>query len=152
MRTLWIAVLGLSLLFCCICPVSHVELAEKDGRAVLSFPIYVGETFSTEYIHSVQLCPVVDVYYVTGNALRLWEERTQSTNAGLPTEAPVNGRFLHQPPWYRYIGGGRAFSSVRYRVGTAEIGRNILTLPSRRKIALYELFEGRLLTLRTRPR
>jgi hypothetical protein len=127
-----------------------VEFAGEDGRVVLSFPVYSGESFSTEYIHSVQLCPVVDVYYVVGNTLRLWEERTQSTNAGLPTEAPHNGRFLHQAPWYRYIGGGRSFGSIRLRVGDGETGRNVLTLPSGRQVRLYERFTGRLLTLRAR--
>jgi hypothetical protein len=117
---------------------------------VLSFPVYSGEFFATEYIHSVQLCPVVDLYCVTGKSLRLWEERTQSTNAGLPTEAPPNGRFLHQAPWYRYIGGGRTFRSIRLRVGDKETGRNVLILPSRRRVELYGLFAGELLTLRVR--
>jgi hypothetical protein len=142
----------LSFLFCCLCPSNRVEFVGEDGRVVLSFPVYPGESFSTEYIHSVQLCPVVDVYRVVGGALRLWEERTQSTNAGLPTEAPRNGRFLYQAPWYRYIGGGRAFDSIRLRVGDGEMGRNVLTLPSGRQVRLYERFAGRLLTLRARLR
>jgi hypothetical protein len=68
----------------------------------------------------------------------------------LPTEAPPNGRFLHQPPWYRYIGGGRTFESLRLRVGDGEMGQNVLILPSGRRVELYELFAGELLSLRVR--
>lgn len=150
MLRLWGCVLGLSLLFCCLCPSRRVEFQDADGNMVLSFSIYLGESFSTEYIHSVQLCPVVDIYSVAGNRVYLREERTQSTNAGLPTEAPRNGRFLHESSWYRYIGGGRSFESMRLRVGDAVTGRNVLTLPSRRRIELFEHFAGQVLTLRVR--
>ena len=112
-----------------------------------SFPLYLGESFETEYIHSVQLCPVVDRYYADGRRLWLWEERTQSTNAGLPTEAPPRGRFVHDPPWYRYIGGGRSFESIVLRVGDARFGRNTLTLPSGEVLSLFELYPGRRLVL-----
>ena len=150
MLRLWGCVLTLSLLFCCLCPVRRVEFLDGNGKVVLSFPIYLGETFSTEYIHSVQLCPVVDIFCVVGDTIRLQEERTQSTNAGLPTEAPPNGRFRHEGPWYRYIGGGHSFRSFRLRVGDAATGRNVLTLPSHRRIELFDRFAGHVLLLRVR--
>ncbi|MDR1977498.1 MAG: DUF1850 domain-containing protein [Synergistaceae bacterium] len=128
----------------------RVEFLDEGGAVVLSFPLYLGESFSTEYIHSVQLCPVVDEYYAVGNFLWLWEERTQSTNAGLPTEAPRLGRFVHDPPWYRYIGGRRAFKALNLRVGDARTGRNVLTLPTGEKVDLFERFTGALLTMRLR--
>ncbi|MDR1622893.1 MAG: DUF1850 domain-containing protein, partial [Synergistaceae bacterium] len=128
----------------------RVEFLDENGAVVLSFPLYLGESFSTEYIHSVQLCPVVDEYYAIGDFLWLWEERTQSTNAGLPTEAPRLGRFVHDPPWYRYIGGRRSFKSLRSRVGDARMGRNTLTLPTGKKIDLFQRFPGALLTMRLR--
>jgi hypothetical protein len=128
----------------------RVEFLDENGVVVLSFPLYLGESFSTEYIHSVQLCPVVDEYYAVGDLLWLWEERTQSTNAGLPTEAPRLGRFAHDPPWYRYIGGRRSFKSLNLRVGNAEIGRNALTLPTGKRVDLFEFFAGSLLIMRLR--
>jgi hypothetical protein len=129
-----------------------VTLRDDAGRVVLSFPAYLGGSFSTEYIHSVQLCPVIDIYKVAGGAegrreMFLWEERTQSTNAGLPTEAPRNGRFVHETPWYRYIGGGHSFRSIRLRVGDWRIGRNTLTTPSGEVVRLYERFPGAVLTM-----
>jgi hypothetical protein len=139
-----------AVLFLLSVSVRVVEFADEAGRVVLSFPVYLGNRFSTEYIHSVQLCPVIDEYYVTGNSVWLWEERTQSTNAGLPTEAPRLGRFVHDAPWYRYIGGRRAFGSIRLRVGDARIGRNALVLPSGKRVELYKRFPGIVLTLRLR--
>lgn len=126
----------------------RVVLLDETGGRLCSFPLYLGDVFETEYIHSVQLCPVVDLYYADGRGLRLWEERTQSTNAGLPTEAPPRGRFVHEPPWYRYIGGGRFFSSLVLRVGDARWGRNILTLPGGEVLPLFERYPGRRLVLR----
>ena len=139
-----------AVLFLFSASVRVVEFADEAGRVVLSFRVYLGNSFSTEYIHSVQLCPVIDEYYVTGNSLWLWEERTQSTNAGLPTEAPRLGRFVHDAPWYRYIGGRHAFDSIRLRVGNADMGRNALVLPSGERVELYKKFPGVVLTLRLR--
>jgi hypothetical protein len=143
-------VLFLAAAFVFLVPVRRVELRDRGGITVLSFPLYLGESFSTEYIHSVQLCPVVDEYYAVGNALWLWEERTQSTNAGLPTEAPRLGKFVYDPPWYRYLGGRRFFKTIRLRVGDAQTGRNVLALPTRRRVELFERFTGALLTLQLR--
>jgi hypothetical protein len=137
-------------LFLLSAPVRVVEFTDEAGKVLLSFPVYLGNSFSTEYIHSVQLCPVIDEYYVAGDSIWLWEERTQSTNAGLPTEAPRLGRFVHDAPWYRYIGGRRAFKSIRLRVGDAEMGRNALVFPSGRRMALYETYPGAVLTLHLR--
>ncbi|GHV45116.1 hypothetical protein FACS1894204_03440 [Synergistales bacterium] len=139
-----------SALFVLLTPAYRVEFLDGSGEAVLSFSVYQGQSFSTGYIHSVQLCPVVDEYCVVGGSMWLLEERTQSTNAGLPTEAPRLGRFVHSKPWYRYIGGRRAFQSVRLRVGDDKIGINILTLPSGEVVKLYERFPGKLLTMRLR--
>jgi hypothetical protein len=139
-----------AVLFLFLAPVPVVEFAGEDGKVVLSFPVYLGGSFSTEYIHSVQLCPVIDEYRVTGGSIWLWEERTQSTNAGLPTEAPRLGRFVHNAPWYRYIGGRHSFDSIRLRVGDARMGRNALVLPSGERVELYEKFPGVLLTVRLR--
>ena len=54
---------------------------------------------------------------------------------------------MHDPPWYRYIGGGRAFESIVLRVGDARFGRNTLTLPSGEVLPLFELYPGRRLIL-----
>jgi hypothetical protein len=139
-----------SVLFLIAIPVPVVEFADEEGRVLISFRARLGDSFLLGYIHSVQLCPVVDEYRVSGNALWLWEERTQSTNAGLPMKAPRLGRFVHAPPWYRYIGGRHRFESIRLRVGTDEIGKNVLFFPDGSRVNLYERFAGSVLTLRLR--
>lgn len=139
---------GLILTLSALAP--RVEIWDEEGNTLYSFTLYLGDAFETEYVHSVQLCPVVDIYHADGRRLRLWEERTQSTNAGLPTEAPPRGRFLHVPPWYRYIGGGRSFETLVLRVGDAHFGRNVLTLPGGEVLPLFELWPGRRLLLSTR--
>lgn len=146
---LWIPLLwGGAIVLSLSALVPRVFVHDESGKKLLSFPLYLGDTFKTEYIHSVQLCPVVDIYQADKRRIWLWEERTQSTNAGLPTEAPPRGRFVHEPPWYRYIGGGRSFESIVLRVGDARFGRNTLTLPSGEVLPLFELYPGRRLVLR----
>lgn len=138
---------GVALVLCLDALTPRAVLLDESGRRLFAFPLYLGDAFEMEYIHSVQLCPVVDRYYSNGRRFWLWEERTQSTNAGLPTEAPPRGRFVHEPPWYRYIGGGRSFESLILRVGDARWGRNTLTLPWGETVPLFERYPGRRLTL-----
>ena len=109
---------------------------------------YVASLEHEARVSHLHIVLAVDRYYADARRLWLWEERTQSTNAGLPTEAPPRGRFVHEPPWYRYIGGGRSFESIVLRVGDARFGRNTLTLPSGEVLPLFELYPGRRLVLR----
>ena len=78
----------------------------------------------------------------------IWEERVQSHNAGLPTEAPRNGRFLMDPPWMVIRGGHRALPELRYRVGTSRLGVNRLQVPPREEWELYRLLPLRVLCFR----
>ncbi len=135
------------LLFSLVSSVPRVVLKNERGELLFSFLLFPGDYFETEYIHSVQLCPVIDRYYVFNRTLFLWEERTQSTGAGLPFEAPVRGRFVNSDSWYRYIGGGRLFGRLYIRIGNEEFGRNVLRLPDKTEINLFELFPGKRLVL-----
>ena len=122
-------------IFCGAWP--RVEIRTPDGGLFRSFYVFPGETFSTEYIHSIQQTPVLDFFAVNGGRLWVWEERTQSTNAGLPTEAPPNGRFYIDTPWLCYQGGRLAIPVLNLRVGNENFGRNVLLLPSGERLELY---------------
>ena len=109
----------------------------------------LGQTFETEYIHSVQRTPVQDIYYIVNGHIWSWQERVQSHNAGLPFSKPPFGRFRMEPPWMVVEGGRRAWKNIILRVGDAELGRNIFAYGTGNapRIALYEKYPGRPLHL-----
>jgi len=84
-------------------------------------------------------------FRVLSGKVRQWEERFLSHNAGLPTEAPPNGRFVMDTEWMILRGGGLAVRSFRYRVGNEQYGRNFMVLPDGSKILLFEEYPGRIL-------
>ncbi len=97
------------------------------------------------FIHSVEKTPVESEFRVLSGKVRQWEERFLSHNAGLPTEAPPNGRFIMDKDWMILRGGGLAVQSIRYRVGNEQFGRNYMVLPDGAKILLFEEYPGRIL-------
>jgi len=131
---------------------NYFEIAEPDGRAVLSSPLANGDSFVTVYIHSVQLSPVIDDYRVVGGKLWSWEERVQSHNAGLPFDAPKHGRFLLAPPWMIVQGGRRAHDAIILRVGDEEFGQNTWRLPPRPEEEAFRTHPGKRLILRASVR
>ena len=108
----------------------------------------LGQEFSTEYIHSVQLTPVQDIYRIVNGRIWPWQERVMSHNAGLPFARPPFGRFRADPPWMVFEGGRQSLESIFLRVGNAELGRNVFSYGSKAPhTALYENFPGKRLRL-----
>ena len=130
-------------------PVDFMEIQSKDTR-ILAMPLYSGQIFTTRYIHSVQLTPVEDEYVIVGGRLWGWEERVQSHNAGLPFDAPSNGRFIVDPPWMRIQGGRHSWESLIYRVGTDSFGKNEWGFPPLPPIKIYQLHPGKRVTITIR--
>ena len=118
------------------------EAPQSLENVVMQTAVANGGAYRTTYIHSVQLTPVIDEYRVVGGKIWGWEERVQSHNAGLPFEAPRNGRFLLSPPWMIVQGGRQAQARIAYRVGNDHLGKNTWSLPSLGEIEAYQFFPG----------
>lgn len=131
-------------------PVSVVEFTHRDGRLLLSSPLRFGQSFETEYIHSVQRTPVVDIYVPLSGTVWQWEERVQSHNAGLPFQRPEHGSFVMSPPWMILRGGRTSHDEIRYRVGSETLGRNIWRLPYVGEVRAYELYPNAPMVIRSR--
>ena len=136
----WIlAILLLSIVvYSAAIPLPALILRDSSGSILYKFYISPGDSFTLRFIHSVENTPVEDEYRGVNGRIRLWEERTVSHNAGLPSEAPRNGRFIMGPDWMHVRGGGQSLALMRYRVGNKDLGRNILILSERNKISLFE--------------
>ena len=84
----------------------------------------LGQEVWTQYLHSVQLTPVLDCYRIVNGHIWSWREYVQSHSAGLPFQKPPFGRFIMDAPWMIVEGGRQAWKRLALRVGNAELGRN----------------------------
>ncbi len=132
-------------------PVSAISISTDKGNVIFCGPIPEGWTFTSRIIHSLEKTPVEDEYRVVSGRIWQWEERFQSNNAGLPTEAPENGRFVSAPGWFIIRGGRNRWDALRYRVGSGGLGRNILTLEGFGQIRAFEKYPGERLLIEVRP-
>ena len=104
-------------------PLPH-EDAVFSGPSVFQGSAPLGREFWTQYLHSVQLTPVVDCYRIVNGRIWSWREYTQSHNAGLPSQKPAFGRVIMDAPWMIVEGGRQSWEQIALRVGDAELGRN----------------------------
>ncbi|MDR3220938.1 MAG: DUF1850 domain-containing protein [Candidatus Accumulibacter sp.] len=124
-----------------------------DGAPLFAASAPLGQEFATEYIHSVQLTPVQDLYRLVNGQIWSWQERVQSHNAGLPFARPPFGRFRALPPWMVFEGGRQSWDGIILRVGNAELGRNVFSYGAEApRVALYKSFPGQRLQLRAERR
>ena len=100
------------------------QMEDAGGSLIFQSPVSLGHTFTTRYIHSVELTPVEDEYKIAKGLLWTWEERVRSTNAGLPFDKPKYGRFMDNGEWMIFQGGRMSWKEYYYRVGNKNIGRN----------------------------
>lgn len=136
-----------ALLALCLWPVDVLHITtdnpmRKDGGLIYSSPALPGFAYATRILHSVQLSPVEDYYYVAQGRIWAWQERIMSHNAGLPSLPPERGRFLFDPPWMILEGTHAAWEEIIYRVGTDDLGKNELHLPGTGWLALAHFYPG----------
>ncbi len=126
--------------------VDSLVLLDDSQRVLFSTPVALGQRFTTTYIHSVELTPVEDEYIVTGGKIWTWQERVKSSNAGMPSLMPENGRYIKTDEWMIFQGGRQSWDRYYLRVGNSTFGLNRLTLPPFGTVSLFEIFPGKRLT------
>lgn len=138
-------------------PMDFLEIThtapEPNGESgvFLRAPALLGRDVCSRIVHSVQLTPVIDIYRVQEGRIWFWREKIMSHGAGLPSEKPARGRFIHDPPWMIVEGGGMSQNTLIYRVGTEHLGKNelrVFALPSRE---LWREIPGKRLVFHTVP-
>lgn len=132
-------ILFFSVVFISAIPYQVLVLASPAGERLYELPIGAGDGFVLRFIHSVERTPVESEYRVLSGRIWQFEERIVSHNAGLPTEALPNARFLMTREWMIIRGGGFTASEIRYRTGDENLGRNEFFPPGGERIALYEI-------------
>ncbi len=136
---------GAALFFLCLSmpgrPVETLILERQSGPG-RTFPVPLGHTVTTRYMHSVERTPVEDVYCVMNGRLHQRRTRTRSHNAGLPWQAPEQGRFVREGAWLVLEGGRNSWSELYLRVGDDCFGRNELFAGGTGHVVLYRDFPG----------
>ena len=127
--------------------VDFFRIIDNDGKMLFSSPTTLGHIFITRYIHSVELTPVEDEYYVVSGKLWSWEERTRSTKAGMPFKSPKNGRFIKTKQWLIYQGGRLSWNSYYYRIGNELLGLNQANFEPLGRRDFYKIFPGKKLNI-----
>jgi len=80
-------------------------VAEHGGDLLFAWTIDKGERFEIEFIHSLNLSPVVDIFDWTDEGLILRESMFWAIGAGTPTPDDFPGsEFLHENGGFRLVG------------------------------------------------
>ena len=127
--------------------VDYIKILDMEKNLIFSSPTALRHTFTTRYIHSVELTPVEDEYRILAGRLWAWEERVRSTNAGLPFDRPKNGRFIESGNWMLFQGGRVSWKEYYYRIGNKHLGLNQVKLAPFGRRNFFELFPGQRLTV-----
>ena len=130
-------------------PVDTLVIRDARGNVVLSARMPLGRSFETQYLHSVQLTPVEDLYFVRDGLIRQWQTRIQSQNAGLTSVALPESRFRLEQPWMIFEGALLSLSDFALRVGNTVIGQNYLRIGNGKWMPLFQAFSGERLYLET---
>jgi len=126
-------------------PVDCLMLEGKEQTRLIPLPL--GQPLITRYLHSVERTPVDDIYHVMDGRLWQWQTRVRSHNAGLPWQAPPQGRFVNKTPWLILEGGHNSWPEIRLRVGNAQLGHNEMCWGQEGFQALYSIFPDQSLRL-----
>jgi len=110
---------------------------KTENKLLFSSVVYLGQTFSLEYTHSVQLTPVRETFTIdsTGSII-LIETSFESTGFGLPEP---KGNF-------KFKDGKIIWSNINRRIGTIflRVGffRSFLFIYKKRKIDFRQVAKG----------
>ena len=130
-------------------PVDTLYARDKEGRLVLRATMPLGRQFETQYLHSVQLSLVEDLYFVRNGLFREWQGRVKAQSAGLPCLPVERGRFRADLPWMVFEGAVMTMPSYVLRVGTEKLGQNYLRVGNGAWVPLYTHFPGERLYMET---
>jgi hypothetical protein len=124
-------------------------VAVKQNRMLLVFPAASGTSFSTRFIHSVELCPIEDIYRIDeGGRIVQTGTTFASSKAGLPYRAFGSERFTVENDRFRLSNMHRMIPKLLIWANHAY--RNTLVWNGN-DIPLYDLAGDTLIEIDVRP-
>jgi len=96
----------------------------KSGEYLKSWPIKKGEEFDIEYTHSVQLTPVIEIYFIDEiDNIVLKESYFHSYGAGLPSTTPYEFEITERG--FRIYDINQIMENLIYRTGAVRANHKI---------------------------
>ena len=109
----------------------------ESNQVIAQWDLEPDETFSVEFIHSVNQSPVIDVFTAEGETLKPVKTIYSSLGAGVQSELRPGERLSYDESGRMVISGfQQTFESLNFIVGT--VSDHVLTIRGRR-ISLREL-------------
>ena len=110
----------------------------EDKTRYAEYEMKIGDTFSIEFIHSVNKSPVTDYFEIQDDGIYGVKTVYYGFGAGVPTELEEGQTLEYGDDGSMIISGTRVkMKDLIYRVGT--VSDHILTLANGRKISLRDL-------------
>ncbi|WP_373894113.1 DUF1850 domain-containing protein [Virgibacillus natechei] len=147
--------LGWLLFFCLIIAIGiclsltnvHVMYAiDEDGNILISKQVNADTTFSSEYIHSVVKCPIIEKHEVNEQGeMILMESWNCSFGAGIETEAPPGATDRLEDGFYVIDNINQVLPEILYH--PVEMSDQILTIDDQEWNISKEPFVGKTFSL-----
>ena len=96
----------------------------KTGEYLKSWKVKNNESFTVEYIHSVQLTPVTETYIIDNNNIILIETGFNSYGAGLPATTPYKFEIIGNE--FRIYDINEIMDYLVYRTGAERANHKLL--------------------------
>ena len=109
----WVAAFAIVTLILTLFRNEYYIVAEQNDTLLFAWAADKGERFEVEFVHSLNLSPIVDVFEVTGEGFILRESIFSSLGAGSPTPADHPGsELIHSNGVFRLIGIDKPMNSL----------------------------------------
>ena len=128
---------------------NYYIVAEHEGRTLFAWAISKGERFEVEFVHSLNLSPVIDIFEFTGDGLVLRKSIFSSLGAGAPTPSDFPGsELIHADGVFKLVGIDRPMGA--FAVLTSEVPNHRVSFGCREALLLELAGPGESVTIEVR--
>ena len=124
---LWLALSAAIALILIMFSSRYYLVAEHNDELLFAWTVGMGERFEVEFVHSLNLSLIVDVFEITADGFTLQESRFTSLGAGAPLTADFPGsEMLHENGIFRLV--NIDFPMPSFSILTSEIPNHRISL------------------------
>ncbi|MCL2852319.1 MAG: DUF1850 domain-containing protein [Defluviitaleaceae bacterium] len=124
-------------------------VSEHNGRLLFAWAVNKGERFEVEFIHSLNLSPIVDVFEFADDGMVLRKSMFSALGAGTPTPADFPGsELIHSDGMFKLIGIDKPMEA--FSILTSDVPDHRVSFGEREARLLELVASGRSVTIEVR--